>query len=99
MRVTNDKMANQRIMRVNEEIRREISEIIREGIKDQRIKNTMISITAVETTTDLKMAKVFISVLQDEKKEEVLDAITESSLSAALERKRANQSAASASSA
>lgn len=72
-------MANQRIVRVNEEIRKEISEIIREEIKDARIKNTMVSITAVDTTTDLKNAKVFISVLQDNKKDEALEVLIDSS--------------------
>ncbi|MGL4798517.1 MAG: 30S ribosome-binding factor RbfA [Cellulosilyticaceae bacterium] len=65
-------MANQRIVRINEAIRKEISEIVRTEIKDPRVSEAMISIVDVETTTDLKTAKVFISVLQDNKKEDVL---------------------------
>ncbi|MGL5677389.1 MAG: 30S ribosome-binding factor RbfA, partial [Cellulosilyticaceae bacterium] len=65
-------MANQRIVRINEAIRKEISEIVRTEIKDPRVSEAMISIVDVETTTDLKTAKVFISVLQENKKEGVL---------------------------
>ncbi len=68
-------MASQRIMRVNEEIRREIAELVRDQIKDPRVDGAMISVTAVETTNDLKSAKVFISVLQEEKKEDVVEAL------------------------
>ncbi len=72
-------MANQRIMRINEEIKREIAELIREEVKDPRVNSTMVSVTAVETTTDLKSAKVFISVLQEEKQEEVTEALQSAS--------------------
>lgn len=65
-------MANQRITRINEAIRKEISEIIRGEIKDPRVSDAMISVVDVETTSDLKQAKVFISVLQESKKEGVL---------------------------
>ncbi len=65
-------MANQRIIRINEEIRKELSELIRDGIKDPRVSNTMISVIDVETTSDLKIAKVFISILDEAKKEEAL---------------------------
>ncbi len=68
-------MANQRIMRVNEEIRREIADLVRDQIKDPRVNDAMISVTAVETTNDLKSAKVFISVLQEDKQEDVLEAL------------------------
>ncbi|OON94253.1 MAG: ribosome-binding factor A [Candidatus Epulonipiscioides saccharophilum] len=71
-------MANQRITRINEQMRKEISEIIRDGIRDDRIKNIMLSVTAVDTTTDLKNSKVFISVLQDDKRDEVVDTLNDS---------------------
>ena len=54
-------MASNRIGRVNEEIQRELSTLIR-SVKDPRVTG-MISITAVDTTPDLKYAKVYISVL------------------------------------
>ena len=54
-------MASNRIGRINEEIQRELAALI-PHVKDPRVSG-MISVTAVETTPDLKFAKVFISVL------------------------------------
>ena len=51
-------MASNRIGRINEEIQRELSALIR-TVKDPRVKG-LISITAVDTTPDLKYAKVYI---------------------------------------
>lgn len=65
-------MASQRLTRINEEMRREISEIIRTDIKDPAVQDVMISVVGVDTTNDLKTAKVYISVLQDKKKQEAL---------------------------
>ncbi|OON98981.1 MAG: ribosome-binding factor A [Epulopiscium sp. Nele67-Bin004] len=72
-------MASQRIMRINEEIKREIAELVRDEIKDPRLNNVMVSITDVDATNDLKTAKVYVSVLQDDKKDEVLEALQASS--------------------
>lgn len=69
-------MSSQRLTRINEEIKKEISEIVRSEIKDPCVTDAMISVVAVETTNDLKTAKVFISVLQDNKKEDVINALT-----------------------
>ena len=56
-------MPSNRIGRVNEEIQRELSSLIR-TVKDPRVAETgMVSVTAVETTPDLKYAKIYISVL------------------------------------
>ena len=56
-------MPNNRIGRVNEEIQRELASLI-PTVKDPRVANAgMISVTAVETTQDLKYAKIFVSVL------------------------------------
>ncbi|MDA3732631.1 30S ribosome-binding factor RbfA [Niameybacter massiliensis] len=65
-------MASQRIIKINEEIRKELSEIVRSEIKDPRVSGAMVSVMDVETTNDLKFAKVFISVLQEDKKEEAI---------------------------
>lgn len=51
--------------RINMEVQRELSEIIRAGIKDPRI-HPMTSVVSVEVTPDLKYCKAFISVLGDE---------------------------------
>lgn len=66
-------MASQRMIRINEEIRREISETIKMGIKDPRVQEVLVSVVEVDTTNDLKFAKVYISVLaDDDKKQEVM---------------------------
>lgn len=57
--------ANNRIIRINEEVKHELSNILRSGIKDPRV-NPMTSILRVETTSDLKHCKVFVSVLGDD---------------------------------
>ena len=56
-------MASNRIGRINEEIQKELASLIR-NLKDPRVQETMISITHVETTPDLRYAKVFASFLQ-----------------------------------
>ena len=56
-------MPSNRIGRVNEEIQREMSSLIR-TVKDPRVADAgMVSVTAVETTPDLKYAKIYVSVL------------------------------------
>lgn len=63
-------------MRINEEVHRELSNIIRSEIKDPRI-NPMTSVVAVEVAPDLKSAKAYISVLGDEKsKKDTLAGLT-----------------------
>ena len=49
------------ILRINEDIQRELSALLR-NIKDPRVNQGMISITAVDTTGDLSQAKVYLSV-------------------------------------
>ena len=64
-------MASNRIGRINEEIQKELANLLR-NLKDPRIQDTMISITHVETTPDLRYAKVYVSFLQEEKAKEAL---------------------------
>lgn len=59
-------MASNRIHRINEEIQKELSALLR-TVKDPRVQNTMISITRVETTPDLRYTKVYVSFLQEER--------------------------------
>ncbi len=51
--------------RVNTEVQRELSNIIRGGIKDPRVA-PMTSVVSVEVAPDLKTCKAYISVLGDE---------------------------------
>ena len=64
-------MASNRINRINEEIQKELSSLLR-TVKDPRVQDTMISITRVETTPDLRYTKVYVSFLQEEKSKEAM---------------------------
>ena len=61
-------MANYRRVRINDEMQKELAQILRE-VKDPRVKDAFISITAVEATGDLKFAKVYYSAMMGDKKE------------------------------
>ena len=63
-------MPSNRIGRINEEIQRELASLLR-TVKDPRVHG-MVSITAVDTTSDLRYAKVYVSVLDQSDVNEVL---------------------------
>ncbi len=71
-------MASNRINRINEEIQKELSSLIR-NLKDPRVQDTMISITRVEATPDLRYAKVYASFLQEEKAADALKGLKSAS--------------------
>lgn len=55
-------MSGHRIDRITEDIKREVSAILRE-VKDPRVKRTLLSVVRVEVTNDLSYAKIFVSSL------------------------------------
>ncbi len=55
-------MASNKLQRTNEDIQRILSELLR-NVKDPRVQQGMLSITAVETTGDLRYSKVYVSAL------------------------------------
>ena len=61
-------MANYRRGRINDEVKKELSLILRE-VKDPRISEAFISVTSVEVSGDLKFAKVYYSAMMGDKKE------------------------------
>ena len=63
-------MASNRIGRINEEIQRELSGLLR-TVKDPRVHG-LISITRVDTTTDLRYCRVFVSVLDKTQEKDVI---------------------------
>jgi len=70
---------NKRSVRINDEIKKELSQILRSELKDPRI-GAMVSVMKVETTTDLKYCKVAVSVLGDEaEKKSVMEGIKSAS--------------------
>ena len=64
-------MASNRINRINEEIQKSLAGKLR-TVKDPRVSGTMISITRVETTPDLRYAKVYVSFLEPDKAKEAM---------------------------
>ena len=64
-------MASNRKGRINEELQRELSALIR-TLKDPRVQQSMVSVTKVEATGDLRYAKVYISVLDKDKSKDTL---------------------------
>ncbi len=68
-----------RIERVNNLIRREISELLQRQVKDPRL-GEFVAVTEVSTSPDLKYAKVFVSRICDEgEKQETLRALAAAS--------------------
>ena len=61
-------MANYRRGRINDEMQKELSALLRE-IKDPRVSGAMVSITAAQVTPDMKYATVYFSVLGGDPKE------------------------------
>jgi ribosome-binding factor A len=61
-------MAKYRQDRINEEMFREVAQLIR-TVKDPRVSGAFVSVTGVEVTPDLKYAKIYYSALQGDKKE------------------------------
>lgn len=58
-------MRDERVRKINEEIRRIVSDIIRNDIKDPRVGG-MVSIVRVDASKDLRHAKVYVSVLGED---------------------------------
>ncbi|MCL2427010.1 MAG: 30S ribosome-binding factor RbfA [Oscillospiraceae bacterium] len=64
-------MASKSVLRINEDIHRELSALLR-NIKDPRVNQGMISIVSVETTGDLSQSKVYLSVYDLKSKKDFL---------------------------
>ena len=61
-------MSFKRADRVSEAIKREVSVMLTQEVKDPAIH--FVTVTAVETADDLRHAKIFVSILGDEKTRE-----------------------------
>lgn len=70
-------MSTPRNLRVAQSAKKELSELIQRGLKDDRITG-IVSITDVETSNDCRRMKVFISVFGDEAQQQIIvDALNE----------------------
>ncbi len=68
---------NIKIERINHMIREEVSKILMLEIKDEDIK--FVTVTDCDTSNDLSYAKIYVTVLEQEKKEETLKALNKAS--------------------
>ena len=69
---------SRRVEKLSSLLKREISELLVNGVRDERIHQAMITITTVEVSGDLQHARIFISLFGDEqKKAEVLVGLEE----------------------
>ena len=59
-------MPSRRIERINHLLRQEIADLLTREVKDATLHSALISITDVETSSDLRSAKVYFSVYGDE---------------------------------
>ena len=59
-------MPSRRIERINHLLRQEIADLLTREVKDSALSSALISITDVETSPDLRVAKVYFSVYGDE---------------------------------
>ncbi|MDO4218574.1 MAG: 30S ribosome-binding factor RbfA [Synergistaceae bacterium] len=62
-------MINFRIQRINREFLRQINKIIFDDIKDEKVKNAIL--TAVRTSRDLSYARVFYTMLDSTQRDEL----------------------------
>ena len=69
---------NNRMGRIDEEYRKELSQIISYDLKNPNVTG-MISVTKVKVTTDLKYAKVYVSILNSKNIKETMDGLKKSS--------------------
>ena len=58
-----------RLERINEEIKKELSRLVNNKLKDPRISK-LVSITKVKTTSDFRYAKIFVSIYGDKQQQE-----------------------------
>lgn len=67
-------MSYQRIDRISEQVRREVDRIIREDVSDPRVQGTF-SVTRADVTRDLRYAKIYVSILEEENRAPMMAAL------------------------
>lgn len=66
-------MVSKRLARLNEQLKRELSELIRTEVRDPRVG--IVTITGVDTARDLGSARIFVRSLNDEALPEMLEGL------------------------
>ncbi len=71
-------MANNRILKINNEIQRELSSLIAYKLKDPRLDGVFVTVLDVDTTNELSYSRIKISVFPEEKREQTFNIIKSS---------------------
>ncbi len=71
-------MANNRILKINNEIQRELSSLIAYKLKDPRLEGVFVTVLDVDTTNELSYSRIKISVFPEEKREQTFNIIKSS---------------------
>ena len=71
-------MANNRILKINSEIQKELSSLIAYKLKDPRLEGVFVTVLDVDTTNELSYSKIKISVFPEEKREQTFNIIKSS---------------------
>ena len=71
-------MSSNRIGRINEEIQRELASLL-QTVKDPRLQGGLVTITHVDTTSDLRYPKIYISSLNKENEKEMMKGLRSAS--------------------
>lgn len=64
-------MASNRIGRINEEIQRELSALLR-TLKDPRLQSGLLTVTHVDTTSDLRYSRIYVSALDKSQEKDMM---------------------------
>lgn len=67
-----------RLGRVNEELKKEISQVINYELNNSKVKG-IVSVTRVSITPDLRYAKVYVSTLDTKNKAKIIEGLKDSS--------------------
>lgn len=68
-----------RMNKINEELKKEISKVISYELKDPNLKGGLVTVTKVDTTPDLRFARVYVSMINIKDKKQALAALKKSS--------------------
>lgn len=71
-------MAKNRMNLINSEIQKSLSHTLTYDMHNECLKGAIVSVTKVDTTPDLKYAKVYLSVFPDDRKDEIFNAVKSS---------------------
>ena len=71
-------MSTNRIGRINEEIQRELSALLR-TLKDPRLQSGLLTVTHADTTSDLRYAKIYVSALDKSQEKDMMKGLRSAS--------------------